>query len=65
MAQVLKRIEDDLFVVEQTKFGWEIQHKDSNKGIGINYNAIPYDKPDDYVLGYAKAIAYQEHWIRL
>lgn len=65
MAQILKRIEDDLFVVEQTKFGWAIKHKDSSNSIGINYNAIPYDKSDDYVLGYAKAIAYQEHWIRL
>lgn len=55
--------EDSLFTISNDKYGWVIKHKESGKSMGINYNAIPKDSSVDYVLGYAKCLAYQEGWI--
>ena len=53
-------IEDGLFLVSVGEFGWCITHKGTSKKMGINFKAIPKDSSDDYVLGYAKCLAYQE-----
>ena len=63
MEKSSKVFEDELFSASTTEKGWSITHKQSGKSAGINFKAIPEDSSKDYVLGYAKCLAYQEGWI--
>lgn len=54
---------NSLFTITRESDHWVIEHNESGKKIGINFNAIPADSSDDFVQGYAKCLAYQEGWI--
>ena len=58
-----RHIEDELFSIDVTEYGYAITHKESGKSMGQNFKALPKDASDDYVLGYAKCLALWEGWI--
>lgn len=58
--------QQDGFECETSKYGWDIKYTDSNKiihGISVNYKALPRNSVKDFVLGYARCLAFQERWI--
>ena len=63
MQEICRKIEDVLFSICKVDCGWAIRHKCTGKSMGIDFEAVPENSSDDYVLGFAKCLAYQENWI--
>lgn len=59
-----REVKTDLFTIHADDYGWCIKHNESGRSVGINYKAIPEDSSDDFIIGYATCLAYQEGWVQ-
>lgn len=59
----VKIFEDHLFIARTDRFGWVIYKKAGQQTMGVNYQALPKNSSQDFVMGYCKCLSYQEGWM--